>query len=497
MLQGKKEFKQRIYYNINLYSLVPEDHFLKRLQKLVSFDFVRDITKGYYSHTGKPSIDPVVLVKMLLVGYLFDIRSERKLVEEVSLNLAYRWYIGYDLDEKVPDHSIFSKARKRFGEKIFKEIFEQILKTAIGYGIVSKDGILVDSSIVKADASVSSIIEINLSPEEYWRKLDESEETKSPTGRKPKSDTPLNTGSHFNGNPDKNKMGKRRRRTNSSFLKKRSTTDPDATLFYRPGAGSYLSYKAHIATDTNGIITAVSASPSSLHDTGAIPVLIESHESILGTPSCIAADSKYGSEECLMYLQDKGINTSINPETKSNRPRHFSKEDFAYDKEKDHYICPEGNILERKAKNHKLNRIKYRAKKKVCLLCPKREKCIDSKSSNPRIVTRYDSQCFQKARECYYSNYGRAMQNLRSTIIEGIFGQAKAFHGMERSKFRGLAKVETQFLLTATALNLKKMVKIMDMEKVKSVIPEKIYNIICICRNIFGNLQRRLPIVWP
>jgi len=113
-VQGKKEFNQRIYYNINLDSLVPDDHFLKRLEKLISFNFVRDITRSYYSHTGKPSIDPVVLVKMLLVGYLFDIRSERKLVEEISLNLAYRWYIGYDLDEQIPDHSIFSKARVRF-----------------------------------------------------------------------------------------------------------------------------------------------------------------------------------------------------------------------------------------------------------------------------------------------------------------------------------------------------------------------------------------------
>jgi len=316
----------------------------------------------------KPSIDPVVLVKMLLVGYLFDIRSERKLVEETSLNLAYRWYIGYDLDEEIPNHSIFSKTRKRFGKKIFKQIFELILKTAIGYGIVSKDGILVDSSIVKADASAGSIIEISLSPEEYWRKLDQSEKIKSSSGKKPKSDTPVNIGSHFNGNPDRNKMGKRRRRTNSSYLKKRSTTDPDATLFYRPGAGSYLSYKAHIATDTNGIITAVSASPSSLHDTGAVPVLIESHEKIMGTSAWIAADSKYGSEECLAYLQDKGIKTSINPETKSNRPKHFSKEEFAYDKENDQYTCPEGNILERKAKNHKLNRIKYKAKKEDCLL---------------------------------------------------------------------------------------------------------------------------------
>jgi transposase len=169
--------------------MVPDDHFLKRLESLISFDFVRDITRDYYSHTGKPSIDPVVLIKMLLVGYLFDIRSERKLVEEISLNLAYRWYIGYDLDEEIPNHSIFSKARKRFGRKIFRKIFEQILKTAIGYGMVSKDGMLVDSSIVKADASVGSIIEISLSPEEYWRKLDQSEKIKSSSGRKPKSDT--------------------------------------------------------------------------------------------------------------------------------------------------------------------------------------------------------------------------------------------------------------------------------------------------------------------
>ena len=107
-MQGKKKFEGKIYYQINLDSLVPEDHLLKRLDSLVSFEFVRNRTKKYYSHTGKPSIDPVVLVKMLLVGYLFNIRSERKLVEDISLNLAYRWYIGYDLDEEVPNHSIFS-----------------------------------------------------------------------------------------------------------------------------------------------------------------------------------------------------------------------------------------------------------------------------------------------------------------------------------------------------------------------------------------------------
>ena len=126
-MQGKKEFKQRIYYDFDPESLVPDSHILKRIEKLISFEFVREKTKSYYSHTGKPSIDPVVLIKMLLIGYLFDIHSEMKLIEEVSLNLAYRWYIGYDIDDAIPDHSIFSKARVRFIKALFCQIFEEIL----------------------------------------------------------------------------------------------------------------------------------------------------------------------------------------------------------------------------------------------------------------------------------------------------------------------------------------------------------------------------------
>lgn len=246
-MQGKKSFDSKIYYNINLDRMVPEDHLLKKLDKLVSFDFVRGITKSYYSHTGKPSIDPAVLVKMLLIGYLFDIRSERRLVEGISLNLAYRWYIGYDLDEDIPNHSIFSKARARFGKKLFLEIFEKILVKCVELGLVSKEGMLIDSTIVKADASSNTLVDVNLSPEEYWKRLDQS--------KKPEK---KQVGRCFTGKVDKNKMGKRRRNINRTSLRKKSTTDPDATLFYRPGMGGHLSYKAHLATDTNGLITAIS-----------------------------------------------------------------------------------------------------------------------------------------------------------------------------------------------------------------------------------------------
>jgi transposase len=482
MVQGKKEFNQRIYYNINLDSLVPEDHFLKKLEKLLSFDFVRDITRDYYSHTGKPSIDPVVLVKMLLVGYLFDIRSERKLVEEISLNLAYRWYIGYDLDEEIPDHSIFSKARVRFGKKLFVDIFEKILVRCIELGLVSNEGMLIDSTIVKADASDGSMVEINLSPGQYWKRLDRKDRPKK------KLD-----GGRYTGEVDKNKMGKRRRDINRLSLRKKSKTDPDATIVYKPGRGSHLSYKAHIATDTNGIITAVSASPSVSHDISAVPGLVESHERILGTPNWIAADTKYGSEECLKYLQDKNIKTAIRPETKTSKPGYFSKNKFKYDSSRDCYVCPNGKLLKRKSKNYSNNRIDYKSNKKDCNLCPIKGKCISGKGSF-RTVSHYDSPCYWKARSWYDSGYGQVMQKLRGTILEGIMGQAKTYHGMAKARFRGLKKVEIQFLMTAAALNLKKMVKMLDVEEIKSSLSRKFTDIYQIVKDIFRNFVKKLAI---
>ena len=456
--------------------MVPDNHLLKRIEKVISFEFVRDKTKNYYSHTGKPSIDPVVLIKMLLVGYLFDIRSERRLIEEITLNLAYRWYIGYDLDEAVPDHSIFSKARARFGKKLFLDIFENILVKCIDFGLVSNHAVLIDSTIVKANASIQSLVEVNLSPEDYWKKLDQKE--------KPKKKL---TGKQFTGKVDKNKIGKRRRDENRTSLRKKSTTDPDATMFFRPGQGSYLSYKAHFSTDISGFVTAVLASPSSLHDIGAVPYLIESHEKILGTPAWVAADTKYGSEECLKYLQDMNIKTAVRPETKNNKPGYFSKDKFTYDSSKDCYTCPDGKILKRKSKSYTQNRINYKANKNDCQLCRKRGQCISGKGKF-RLVSHYDSPCYQKAREWYRSEYGQAMQKLRKTVIEGIFGQAKVYHGMARSKFRGISKVEIQLLLTATALNLKKMIKIMGIKDIKSRLSREAFKIIQTVKNIFRKL---------
>ena len=224
--------------------------------------------------------------------------------------------------------------------------------------------------------------------------------------------------------------------------------------------------------------------------------MVESHEKILGTPVWIAADTKYGSEECLKYLQDKNIKTAIRPETKTSKPGYFSKNKFTYDSSIDCYTCLNGKLLKRKSKNYSHNRIDYKSNKKDCSLCPIRGKCISGKG-NFRIVSHYDSPCYEKARGWYNSVYGKAMQKLRGTILEGIMGQAKTYHGMAKARFRGLAKVEIQFLMTATALNLKKMVKMLDIKIIKSTLSKAISDFVQIVKYIFRNFAKKLAIEVP
>jgi transposase len=458
-MQGEKKFEPKLFYGINLVDFLGRDHFLVRLDKAVSLEWIRRRTKSYYSHTGKPSIDPVVLVKMLLIGYLYDIRSERRLVEEISLNLAYRWYVGYDLDESVPDHSIFTKARARFGKELFLEIFEEILAQCVKAELVKGDGILVDSTIVRADASMDSVLEVSLPADEYWRKLDDSEKNKSPRGMKPKGDEAIQVGSHFKGDVDKEKIGKRRRSRKATYLRKRSTTDPDATVFYRYGMGTSLSYKAHVAADTSGIITAVAVSPSADHDTTKLPELLEKHEKNLGTPPALAGDAHYGSNEALTYLHGKDIRAAV-PYTGRRREKgRFAKERFIYDEEDDTFICPAGKALSRKSTNRGRNLASYVADPADCACCEMREECMGKSKAASRTVTRGFGAAFEDAERFSASAEGLRLAFLRHTVLEGLLGEAKVFHGMSRAKMRGIDKMEIQLLLTATALNLKRLVK--------------------------------------
>src|SRR4030042_4534343 len=153
-MQGSKSYEGRLFYQVTLDSLVPEDHLVRRLVKIIDLAWTRAATAEHYSHTGRPSIDPVVIAKMMILGFLYDISSERQLMREIQVNLAYRWYLGYDLDEEIPNHSVLSKARGRLVKAFFEKLFSLVLELCRQAGLVDGSNALIDSTLVKADASL-------------------------------------------------------------------------------------------------------------------------------------------------------------------------------------------------------------------------------------------------------------------------------------------------------------------------------------------------------
>ena len=156
-MMGQREFETKLYYQLSLDRLVPDDHLLRRIAAAVDFCFVRPLCRPFYSHTGQPSVDPVVIFKMLLVGYLYGITSERRLAQEVSLHLAYRWFLGYDFDVSTPEHSVLSKARARLGSEVFEEFFRQSIELCRQAGLVEEGPVYVDSTLIGAGASMDSL----------------------------------------------------------------------------------------------------------------------------------------------------------------------------------------------------------------------------------------------------------------------------------------------------------------------------------------------------
>ncbi|MBU1706165.1 IS1182 family transposase [Patescibacteria group bacterium] len=459
-MQGKNEFEGRLFCDINIMELIGEDHLLVRLDDALDLDWIREATRGYYSHTGRPSVDPVALVKMMLIGYLYGIPSERRLAEEVRLNIAYRWFSGYNLDEETPNHSVFSKARARFGRDLFLLVFKEVLSRCAEAGLLKGDALLVDCTIIDADASMKSLVELSGSPEEYWRKLDEEEETKSSRGRKPGGGSEDRLGKHFQGEKaDPEKMGKRRTKKSASYLNRKSTSDPDATVYFQPGRGVSLAYKVHVAADTSGIITAVAATPSAVHETSKLPELLDSHEESLPLPPAIAADSKYGTDEALIFLQEeKGMKTAIPLPGDFKKGKRFPREQFTYDEDSDSYTCPAGKTLKRKTISTKKKIVIYRGNPEDCLSCALRHKCM-GKTAKARHLARPYGKVRENAEEFKCSDKGMELLAARKTVLEGLFGEAKRCHGLRRAKQRGVEKVEVQALLIATALNIKRLLK--------------------------------------
>jgi transposase len=265
----------KMIYQFNLDNYIPKDPFLRLVNSAVDLSFVRDLVKRFYSDRGAPSVDPVVVFNMSLLGYFYGMSSERRLAEECRYNLAFKWFLRYDVDEMTPDHSIFSKARARFGKDAFEQFFAEVVRKCKAKGLMDRNRVFLDATLLRANASRKSIVkrgeylELKQSPREYldalWRENPAEED-----------DSPGPKGEGGDGSGD---AGSRKVKTNEAVVSK---TDPDASLVARRGTGPMLAHKVHIAVADGKarIVTAVTATPGAVQEHEAVERLLQKHRFI-------------------------------------------------------------------------------------------------------------------------------------------------------------------------------------------------------------------------
>lgn len=453
-MMGRKDYQEKLFYGFSLTQRVPEGHLVRQLDRVIDLSFVRPLVAKYYSHTGQPSVDPVVLFKTMLLGYLYGITSERRLAEECSLNMAFMWYLGYGLDEPTPHHSVISKARSRYGKEVFERFFQEVLSKCVKAGLVKGEKVFADSTLINANASLKSIVsksearEVQYTPREYVEKVFEENPVDGEKG-----DEPVPGGS----GPSEVAKQKGDKITSKTHY---SRTDPEASLVTRPWKGLMIAYKGHFTVDSGRVITALKVTPAGVDDSKVVDVLIKAQPI---RPREFCADSHYGVAEVYEGLLKEGIKPVIprrSPQSRIPRAGKIPLKDFKYISERDVFICPEGKELRRKAYLERWRSYYYRARPKECSGCRRRQACSTEKS--PRMLMRYPREK-QEAVDWAVNHLAtpEAKKTLKERAIfaEWIIAEAKTLHGLRKALFRGLEKTSIQALLTASVQNIKRLIK--------------------------------------
>ena len=443
------------YHTVTIEDFVPAGHFLRKLEAVLDLRFVYEETAGLYSRRyGRPPIDPVVMVKYLLVGFLYGIPSERQIEQRLQSDMALRWYLGLDLFDRVPDHSTISQLRRRKPRfrKVFRRLFEETVKQCLEKGLVSGRLMVTDSTHMKANAAVSSeeLVEIKEAPGVYWERLDAYEEEgleklKKKTGKR------------------REKRVKQVKKSRRRSHKRVSRTGPDAGHMKRPGKPEGPCYLVHETTDSDhGIISGVTVTGGNSSDAEPYLKQIEEiHEKIV-TIQAAAADSAYRVPMFYRALGDLGIDFYTPHKKNAERTEaEFKRKDFIYDPETDSYLCPAGNRL----RLHGLNRTvsglnwSYWADKRDCGACPMRQKCLSKHAPERKLERSYFTEPDWNDGEKLQDPACRQALVKRMIWCEGTFSAQKRSHNLRQIFRRGLEAAEDHSLLSAAALNLKRMIK--------------------------------------
>ena len=447
-MMGKLYQGECLFYTFRLEEYVPANHLLRAIHKHIDLSFVRDKLAAYYSRTGRPSIDPEVLLRILLIGYFYGITSERRLAEEVGMHLAYRWFTGLDFNQTIPDHSTFSKNRhERFKESgIFREIFEEIVRRCIQEDLVEGKNLSVDGTIVVADASRDSRIpreqlaeaaKVSKTVQQYLEELEKENPVRDTDGPPPAP-----------------------KKEESETV---STTDPDAAWSVKRGQANLGYLDNYLMDNKSRVILGVEATPAMLSlEVSAAKNLLEQAIAWGFTPESLGADKAYGSGEFLNWLLDHHIAPHIPVIEHDNHPQNrdlIPKELFTYDKNRNAFMCPNAQWLKYRGLNRPSQMKVYSSSELQCRGCPKKKKCTRGKYR--KITVHW----YEEAREITRNllgtpSYGDSFRKRKR--IEGLFGELKNRIGLRRVRLRRLWNVAEQFFLAATVQNIKRLVKVLN-----------------------------------
>ena len=442
MLKKRNDIQTQMEF-VSIEELVPQNHLLRKIHKTINFEFIREKVEGLYCpDNGRPAIDPVVLFKMLFIGYFFGIRSERQLVREIEVNVAYRWFLGFSLREKVPSHSTFSKNRQRRFNKsdIHQQIFDEIVWQAISRKLVTGQYLYTDSTHLKANANKNKF-EKHLVEKSTRKYLDDLE-------------AEINTDRQAHGKkPLKQKVQKPETKE-----VKVSTTDPDSGYMFREGKPKGFFYLDHRTVDGKyNIITDSHVTAGNVHD--SIPYLerLDHQRKRFGFEvKAVGLDAGYYTAAICKGLEDLGINGVIGYSRPVHRKGYLRKSAFVYDEHYDCYLCPENQVLKYRTTTRQGYR-EYVSDPQICRSCNLRDQCTQS-ANHIKVVTRHVWQKYkEQVDEHRYYNWGKKIYKRRKETIERSFADSKQLHGHRYARMRGLGRVREQCLLTAACQNIKKI----------------------------------------
>lgn len=476
-MQGKKDYQEKLFNSFQLSERVPEENFYRRLKNELDLSFLYQSTKTYYGLEGQRSIDPVVFFKLILVGYLENLNSDRKIMNHASMRLDILFFIGYDIDEELPWHSTLSRTRGLYGEDVFKELFKKVLSLCVHKGMVGGKRQAIDNAYIKANASLDSLIEKEVLEDgnTFADELSSNDETKVNAQKKKE----VERHHQWKEEEYKNQPGHNVKRDGEldefgntirpKFLSNHthySKTDADARISVKPGKPRQMNYSAQTCVDTKAhVITNMMADYSDKRDSQSLAQAIEQTKENLKANNLqleeVLADSGYSSGSALRYLKENSLIGYI-PNFGQYKP---TREGFIFNKEKDQYECIKegGNkaVLPYKRTGANSNgyiQKTYRSSETVCKSCPLKSQCI-GKSNFKKLDESIDKPLYDEMHQRLKTLKAKRLKKQRSSTVEPVLGTLINFTGMRRVWTRGIKNANKFMIGAATAYNIKKWMK--------------------------------------